>query len=168
MTARFLVLALPVLYACRPAEQAPEATPPPAAPASTPATVTAAEFQRLRWLEGTWRGTGGGVAPFFERYRFVDDSTMRRYSYSDSSFAEISDSGTTTLRGARVASGDLEPEWQVTAVDSVSWRFESLREAGRGFTWSRTTDDLWTARLVWRDPENNARERIYTLTRLTR
>lgn len=168
MLVRFLILALPVLHACTPGEQAQEVASPPAAPAPAPAAVTAEQFQTLRWLGGTWRGTGEGVSPFFERYRFVDDSTIRRYSYSDSSFAEISDSGTTALRGASVTGGDPEPEWLVTSVDSVGWRFESLREAGRGFTWSRTSDDLWTARLVWRDPENNARERVYTLTRLTR
>jgi hypothetical protein len=165
MVARLLILALTVFPACRPAERAREVDTPGSA---APAAVTAAQFQTLRWLEGTWRGTGEGVSPFFERYRFVDDSTIRRYTYVDSSFAQISDSGTTALRGAGVTGGDPEPEWQVTSVDSTGWHFESLREAGRGFTWSRIRDGTWTARLVWRDAQGNPRVRFYTLTRLTR
>ena len=30
---------------------------------------TTADLQKLRWIEGTWRGTGDVDKPFFERYR---------------------------------------------------------------------------------------------------
>lgn len=41
-----------------------------------PKTLTAAELQKLRWIEGSWRGTGVNQPPFFERYRFENDSTL--------------------------------------------------------------------------------------------
>src|SRR5262245_28887902 len=34
------------------------------------------DFQKLRWLEGTWRGSDGGKGAFFEGYRFINDTTI--------------------------------------------------------------------------------------------
>ena len=160
MITRSLVLTLTLLAACKPPDRpAPADTP-------APATVSLEQFQGLRWLEGTWRGAEAAGAPFFERYQFLDDSTLRRYSFTDSTLAQISDSGRTSLRGSRVIGGDAEPRWEVTSFDSVSWHFESLRDPGRAFTWSRNTADTWTATLTWPDPQGNAQERVYTLVRL--
>lgn len=161
MIMRLLVLTLPLLAACKPPERA--------APTETsaPASVSLEQFQNLRWLEGTWRGTDKGTNPFFERYRFLDDSTVRQYTFSDSTLAQVTDSGTTALRGGRVIGGEPEPRWQVTSFDSTSWRFESLRDAHRGFTWRRDGADTWTATLTWRDAQGNDQERIYSLVRLT-
>src|SRR5678815_1410977 len=41
-----------------------------------PLTLTAPDLQKLRWIEGSWRGTGGGVPPFYERYRFENPTTL--------------------------------------------------------------------------------------------
>lgn len=62
-------------------------------PGVTPAQVSPSQFQQLRWLEGDWQGTGGGVDAFYERYRWVDDSTIRKYDFSDSTLAVVTDSG---------------------------------------------------------------------------
>lgn len=34
------------------------------------------DFQKLRWLEGRWRGSEGGENAFYERYHFVNDTTI--------------------------------------------------------------------------------------------
>ena len=166
MTFRNLAPAL-LIVACHPADR-PEGTPvasTPAAERAVPATVTPADFRTFRWIEGTWRGTGGGVPPFFERYELVDDSTLRRLSFSDSTLATISDSVRIGLRGGRVLDPVENPEWHVTAFDSTSWRFESLEHAGRAFTWRRSPPDGWTALLESRDAVGNPQERVYTLQR---
>src|SRR5688500_19391052 len=51
-----------------------------------PKTLTAAELQKLRWIEGSWRGTGVNQPPFFERYRFENDSTLTVDHLEDESF----------------------------------------------------------------------------------
>jgi hypothetical protein len=123
------------------------------------------EFQRIRWIEGTWRGTGGGVDPFYERYQLLDDSTLLRETFSDSSLAAVSDSTRIGVRGSEVVDPIDGPKWHATAFDSVSWRFESLEDAARAFTWRRVTADSWTATLEWRDGSGSAQQRVYTLER---
>ncbi len=144
-----------MVAACRPAD-------------AGPAAVTAADFRTIRWIEGTWRGTGGGVEPFFEQYRMRDDTTLARYSFADSSLATVGDSAHIVLRGGRVVEPAHDPAWQVTAFDSASWRFEHLREPGRAYTWRSVSADQWTARLEWLDAQGTRQERLYTLERMPR
>ena len=144
-----------MVAACRPAD-------------AGPAAVNAADFRTIRWIEGTWRGTGGGVEPFFEHYRMPDDTTLMRYSFADSSLATVSDSAHIVLRGGRVVEPAHDPAWQVTAFDSASWRFEHLREPGRAYTWRFVSTDQWTARLEWLDAQGRPQERLYTLDRMPR
>lgn len=166
MTIRIFAAALLIL-ACQPADRPAEA---PAAgrsaAAAMPAVVTPADFATFRWIEGTWRGTGGGVDPFYERYRLLDDSTLLRLSFSDSTLGTVSDSTRIGLRGSQVLDPADDPEWHATAFDSTSWRFESREHAGRAFTWRRTSPDSWTATLESRDAAGNPQQRIYTLERL--
>jgi len=44
---------------------------------------TAVDLQKLRWIEGTWRGTGDVDKPFFERYRFENNSVLAVDSFED-------------------------------------------------------------------------------------
>ena len=153
---------LPLLFliaACQPADREPAAA--VQEPARPAAAVRAEDFAQFRWIEGTWRGTGAGVDPFFERYSLVDDSTLVQYTLSDSTLAAISDSTRIGLRGGRVLDPTENPAWQVTAFDSTSWRFEHLRDPGRAFTWRSETPTSWTAHL-----ESPQGARTYTLTRV--
>src|SRR3954471_5264086 len=45
-----------------------------------------ADIGKLRWLEGTWKATAPGEREFFERYHFVNDSTIEITYYADSTF----------------------------------------------------------------------------------
>jgi hypothetical protein len=49
------------------------------------------ERLRFRWLEGTWRGTGEGVQPFFERYRFEKDSTLAIDGFENEKLEKVTD-----------------------------------------------------------------------------
>ncbi len=135
-----------------------------APPAEAPLAVSTAEFAQLRWLEGSWRGSGGGVDAFFEGYRWVDDSTIRKFGFPDSTLATPSDSGDIALRGGTVRSGGPEREYVLVALDSSSVRFAPGRGAANGFEWRRTGESSWTARLTW-DSAGVARERTYEMQR---
>src|SRR5213595_2955398 len=62
-----------------------------AAQASNRGQPTAAfgvgDFAKLKWLEGSWAGSEPGERGFFERCRFVDDTTMEIRYFGDSTFA---------------------------------------------------------------------------------
>jgi hypothetical protein len=130
------------------------------------ASVSPAQFQQLRWLEGRWRGTGGGIDPFFEAYRWVDDSTIRKYDLADSTLAVVTDSGEIVLRGGTVRSQSPARAWVVEALDSSSVRFAPERNAVNAFEWRRTGAGEWTARLTW-DSAGVPRERVYEMRAYT-
>lgn len=129
--------------------------------------VSVAQFQQLRWLEGTWRGTGGGTDAFFEGYRWVDDSTIRKVDFADSTVAVVTDSGDIALRSNRVRSVSSTRSWVVVALDSTSVRFAPERNASNGFEWRRRAPGSWTARLTW-DSAGVAKERVYEMRAITR
>ena len=66
---------------------------PPSASSQTPPTkrFTPADLAKLRWIEGSWRGTGDVEKPFFERYHFENESTLVTESFADESFSKITE-----------------------------------------------------------------------------
>lgn len=133
-----------------------------ATPAPTAATATTEQFVALRWLEGDWRGAEGTGAPFFERYRFVNDSTIAGWEYgADSTFAPQRDSGLITLRGGTIMSGE---NYVATAVAADSILFAPVARSN-SFVWRRESDSSWVATLRWRNPQGEPQQRIYHMRR---
>jgi len=154
-----------LVAACeRPAPVPAADTPAPAAVTPVPpaASFSPAQFAQLRWVEGRWRGQGGGVPAFFEAYRWVDDSTIRKYDFGDSTFRTPTDSGNIVLRAGQVRSGSPTQSWIAVALDSVSVRFAPERGVSNGFEWRRGAPGSWTARLTW-DSAGVSRERVYDM-----
>lgn len=128
----------------------------------TPATVTTAQFQQLRWLEGNWIGSGGGIDDFYEGYHWVDDSTILKYEFPDSSFAAARDTSRIRLREGVVRSGANSHSWVAVSIDSMQATFAPERSVTNGFEWRRAGPSAWTARLTW-DSSGVPRERTYNM-----
>ena len=132
-------------------------------------TVTAAAFASLRWLEGTWRGHGTEQAPFYEQYRFVDDSTLAVDSFADSTFANKTSTALVELRNGRLVNQGEGASWIVTALDSAEVTFGPLESARNSYTWRRgATSNAWTAIITSKNAEGAPRERIYQMERAAR
>ena len=120
-----------------------------------PAKVTQADFAGLRFLEGSWKGSGYAPGPFFESYRFVNDSTIEMASWTDSTFAKKSDSTIYVFRNGEIRSRNGEAA--VVRIDSLGYHFQRLNGQSR-WVFRRISPDRWTATL------NNGRT-VYTLDR---
>jgi len=139
--------------------------PPPQSAPGQPARVTRAEFQQLRWIVGDWRGSGPGQAPFYERYRFVDDSTLVVDSFRDSTFAAVTESARFELRGGRLSGP--EGRWAASQLASRSVTFIPISRARNVFTWRYDSPDRWTALLSWPATDTQpARSATYTMERV--
>ena len=137
-----------------------------AASVAPPATVTVDEFASLHWLEGTWRGEDESGSTFYERYAFVDDSTIRAESAPDSTFPSVDGASEIRLRAGHVTTGEEAMEWTVTAIGDGVVRFDPTRGARNAFEWRRRSDSEWVARLEWNDSEGVRHEREYTMRRM--
>jgi hypothetical protein len=138
---------------------------PAAAPASTvtPKTVTTAELQKLKWIEGTWRGTGQTQPPFFERYRFENDSTLVMEELADESLSKVNKTTRYELKDGRFGTERAV----ATALDDTSVTFSPLIAGRNSFTWQSESKDTWKAILTLPATATApAKETIYKLERI--
>lgn len=137
--------------------------------AARPATLTARDLAALRWIEGTWRGTGGGENPFFERYVFADDSTLRVDSFADSSLAVVSDTSFFALRGGRLANVSTRAQWVASRLKDGAVTFVPVNGARNVFVWRPESKDVWLADLSWLPPADATKKptppRTYRMVR---
>lgn len=111
------------------------------------AVVTREAFQQLRWLEGKWRGSGGAYPEFFERYRFLDDSTIVMENFPDATFKTPSGRHLYELRNRQlVARGSSESV--ADQLDKTSVTFHSTSGAPNSYSWERQSPDAWVAVLT--------------------
>jgi hypothetical protein len=119
----------------------------PVLPAQDPAaaTITAGQFASLRWLEGAWRGSGGGYDAFYEDFRWLDDSTVARHTFADSTLARVTEESRWELRGGvmrSVSGGTTRSVAVLLRGDSL--QFAPPRGSNR-VLFVRRSDDAWTA-----------------------
>jgi hypothetical protein len=139
-------------------------------PADRPAVgrFTAAQFAGLRWLEGTWRGRLPDGGAFYERYRFVDDSTIAMQAFADSTLTGTSDSARIALRDGTIANEGGAARWAATRLDAAGVTFTPVEGATNSFTWTVERADRWTATLTWTDHAGQAHVVTYPMERIGR
>jgi hypothetical protein len=170
LTPGFILVMMINLLAC--ANTKPDAVVPNAAAQSSPAPqsrvpkqITPAELSKLRWIEGAWRGTGGGVPPFYERYKFENESTLLVETLADETAGKVSDQSRFELKDGHFGSGTADEGSVATALDDNSISFAPLGK-GNFFRFQRESDNSWKAILNWTDKNGVAKERVYLMERL--
>ena len=128
------------------------------------AKVHPADIARLRWIEGDWRGRGGGYDAFYERYTFDGDSVLRQYSFADSTFTTAVDSSAVRLYGDSLFSESGDIRYLASALRDTSVTFAPYARALDRFTWRRASDTSWVAVLI---PVDTTRPRVeYRMVRM--
>lgn len=109
--------------------------------------VTLAQFRQLNWLSGSWRGSGGGYAAFFEEYRRVNDSTIVMRAFSDSTFRVGTDSSRIEWRNGVVSNRGSGSSSIAVELTANTVRFVPEGASSGGFTFTRVSPEQWTATL---------------------
>jgi hypothetical protein len=129
--------------------------------------ITASDLKSLRWIEGTWRGTGDVEKPFFERYHFENDSTLVVESFSDETLSKVDDVTRFELRDGQFGNWGEGARWAATQLDNYSITFEPAAHARNTFRWERQSENIWKAVLRWPATGNTpAKQRVYQMDRL--
>ncbi len=133
------------------------------APTVTAKTITTANLQKLKWIEGTWRGTGEVQPPFFERYKFENDSTLVMEELADESLSKVNSTARYELKDGRFGTDGAV----ATALDDTSVTFSPLDPRRNSFRWQSESKDSWKAILTLPAKGTTpAKETIYKLERV--
>lgn len=132
-------------------------------PTITAKTITPADLQKLKWIEGSWRGTGEVQPPFFERYRFENESTLVMEELADESLSKVNRTTRYELKDGRFGTDRAV----ATALDDTSVTFSPLIPGRNSFRWQSESKDSWKAILTL--PATGAapaKETVYKLERM--
>ena len=134
------------------------------ASSATPAKLSAADLAKLRWIEGSWRGSAVDQKPFFERYRFENGTALAVDSFPDEKLEKVDDTSRYELKDGQFTNGS----YVASAIDERGINFEPIAgKAKNSFRWQRESADKWTAILTWPAADGKpARERIYNMERI--
>jgi hypothetical protein len=106
---------------------------------------SAADLSKLHWMEGTWKATAPGERTYYERYHFVNDSTIQITYYSDSTFTRETGNGRVYLSVGRVYHTFGPGRWGATSIDTTGVYFIPQVNAHNTFAWSYRSPNSWTA-----------------------
>jgi hypothetical protein len=129
--------------------------------------ITVEDLKKLRWIEGTWKGTGGGVGPFYERYRFETPATLLVEGLADEKVDKVTETSRFELKEGEFGSNSDQGSRSVaTALDDNSITFDPVTKARNTFRFQKESPDSWKAILTWPANEKGpAGERIYNMER---
>lgn len=135
-------------------------------PQNTPGTFSAADVAKLKWIVGSWKGTGDAEKPFFERYRFEAETIVAVDGFTDETFAKTD--GTTLFALTDGVFGNSgETRWAASVITADSVTFIPVAGARNSFTWVKVSHNEWKATLTWpATVDKPARQRIYTMARI--
>jgi hypothetical protein len=120
------------------------------------------DFAKLRWLEGTWQGSGGGYDAFFERYHFVNDSTIEMTAFKDGTLTAVGSRSIIALRAGRIINESGSGRHEASKLTGNIVQFIPIRGATGSFMFQRMARDRWTATL---QPRGNAKRTVYEMKR---
>ena len=115
-------------------------------PIQAPRTnVKASDFRKLQWIAGDWVGSGGDYDAFYERYTFVNDSTIEQQSFADGTMKTVTDRSTIALRNGRITNAGATSRYHAVALDATGVSFVSARPGGNSFVFKRASKGKWLA-----------------------
>ena len=129
--------------------------------------ITAADIAKLKWIEGSWRGTGDIDKPFYERYKLENDTTLLVESFDDDKFSKASDVSRFELKDGEFGNdGANGSRSAASAIDANSVTFEPVAKSRNSFRFERVSDNAWKAILTWPATDTTpAGQRTYNMER---
>ena len=132
-----------------------------------PKQFTAADLQKLRWIEGTWRGTGAVDKPFFERYRFEGDSVLAVDGFTDETLQKVTETTRFELKNGEIGGGNDGARYVAKSIDDRSIEFGPAVKVKNSFRWERESKDVWKAIIILPASETKpARQFVYKMERI--
>jgi hypothetical protein len=127
----------------------------------------AADFAKLKWLEGSWEGSAAGEASVFQRVRFIDDTTAEISYFRDPSLSQETGSGKLYLSVGRIYHTFGSNRWAATHADVDGLYFVPQTTARNNLAWSYQAPDAWTSTMR-SGVSGHERVTVYSFKRIKR
>jgi hypothetical protein len=104
----------------------------------------ASDFQKLKWLEGCWKGTAAGK-PFYEGWRFVNDSMAVNFSIEiKDGDTLIEESSPLVLSNGLISLGSGAVQWKASRLmpNEIVLNNDTLKYSNT-ILWLHTKEDHW-------------------------
>ena len=107
--------------------------------------IAPADFAKLKWMAGAWKGTAPDETALFERIRFTNDSTIDITYFADSLTGRQTGAAKVNLSVGRVYLTLGPGRWGATRVDEGGAYFVPQVNAHNTYSWVYQSNDAWTA-----------------------
>lgn len=125
---------------------------------------TEADIAKLKWIEGTWRGTGSNQPAFFERYRF-EGTTLFVETFTDESMSNIGDASIYVLsKDGEFGKSKGDNRSAASIINDTIVQFVPVKGKKNSYRFEKNADGTWRAIIDWPvDGNTPARKIIYKM-----
>lgn len=102
------------------------------------------DLAKVKWLEGSWAGTADGESSIYQRFKFVDDSTVEITYYRDDKFGQPTGSGRLYLSVGRIYHTFGSNRWVATRIGDQGLYLVPQSNARANFAWTFVSPNAWT------------------------
>ena len=128
---------------------------------------TTSDLQKLRWIEGDWRGTGDSAKPFFERYRFESESVLAVDGFEDETRMKVTETTRFELKDGEFGGGNEGARYVAKWISDQGIEFGPAVKVKNSFRWERESKDVWKATILLPANETKpARQMVYKMERM--
>ena len=132
-------------------------------------TFSKLDLEKLRWIEGSWRGSSAdGELVFHETYQFADNELVIRSYAQDSTFTKVKRRGRVYFRKGEILHEGEGMLWSATTLNDSQIEFAPKKKAVNSFVWQRLSEDVWLARLILGMEEGKPTEAVFRMERVKR
>jgi hypothetical protein len=134
-------------------------------PAQPPKSFSAADVAKLRWIEGTWRGTGENMDPRYERYTLDGDTVLVLDNFGSEKMDKPVDTLRFELKDGEFGTANTSAHWAATEITDDSATFlrfapekpkgeapaghPQMADSPRSIHWQNNKDGTWKAVIDW-------------------
>ncbi len=117
-------------------------------------------LKKISWIEGNWKGMDG-TNPFYEIYKFANDSTIEitSYEWNGTDSSKSSKSLLLWKEGRYYLGNDLN--YSVTEITDNSISMDPNNKANNSILWTTKDANTWIATL-----KTKSTEKTYTMERI--
>ena len=106
------------------------------------------------------------MAPFIERYRFENDTTLAVEGFEGEKLDKVTDVTRFELKDGEFGGGSEGSRYVASSIDDKSITFEPVVKARNSFRWERESENSWKATISWPATDKApAKQRTYQMER---